>query len=342
MSHQTGIHANEELKKYFAKSRNGNVRVIKVSIKNEELTLDGHHSVKNNWENDYDQSVLPLIEDDQPCYILYRLDSKVDKNYEWLFISWSPDTAPIRQKMLYASTKATLKQEFGSAQVKEDLHGTVKSEITLNGYIKYKKNAIAPAPLTSREEELQEIKKSEVHTDYNVDSKQQTLGGVSFPITASAKSAVEDMLNGLYDYLQFKIDMENEKIDISFMGKVTIEELPTKVPTDSARYHLFNFKHNHLGSCIETMVFIYSMPGYTCPIRERMLYSSCKNPLINTICSLGLNIEKKIEIDSGAELTASYLYDEVHPTKTSNLPKFAKPKGPPNRGPKRMTKPQQK
>lgn len=27
--------------------------------------------------------------------------------------------------MLYASTKATLKQEFGSAKIKEELHGTV-------------------------------------------------------------------------------------------------------------------------------------------------------------------------------------------------------------------------
>jgi len=26
--------------------------------------------------------------------------------------------------MLYASTKATLKQEFGSAKIKEELHGT--------------------------------------------------------------------------------------------------------------------------------------------------------------------------------------------------------------------------
>jgi len=27
--------------------------------------------------------------------------------------------------MLYASTKATLKQEFGSAKIKEELHGTI-------------------------------------------------------------------------------------------------------------------------------------------------------------------------------------------------------------------------
>lgn len=57
------------------------------------------------------------------CY--FRLDSKNSSGFEWLFLSWSPDTAPIRQKMLYASTKATLKQEFGTSQIKEEFHGTV-------------------------------------------------------------------------------------------------------------------------------------------------------------------------------------------------------------------------
>lgn len=62
-----------------------------------------------------------------------------------------------------------------------------------------------PAPLTMREEELQEIKRSEINTDYNVDSKHQTLTGVAFPITESAKKAVCDMAAGAYSYLQFKI-----------------------------------------------------------------------------------------------------------------------------------------
>lgn len=41
-------------------------------------------------------------------------------------LSWSPDSAPVRQKMLYASTKATLKQEFGSAHIKDEMHATLK------------------------------------------------------------------------------------------------------------------------------------------------------------------------------------------------------------------------
>ena len=49
-------------------------------------------------------------------------------------------------------------------------------------------------------------------------------------------------------------------------------------------------------------------------------------------------ISLQLEIDSGSELTEEFLYEELHPAKSLHRPKFAKPKGPPNRGPKRMTK----
>lgn len=44
------------------------------------------------------------------------------------------------------------------------------------------------------------------------------------------------------------------------------------------------------------LVFIYSMPGYSCSIKERMLYSSCKAPLLDLIQSLGVTIAKKVSI----------------------------------------------
>ncbi|XP_030761691.1 twinfilin [Sitophilus oryzae] len=338
MSHQTGIKANDELKKFFSKCKDGHVRVFKVAIEDEQLVLKQHHNHKHNWEKDFDKYVTPLIEENQPCYILYRLDNKSSLGYEWLFISWSPDTAPIRQKMLYASTKATLKQEFGSAQIKDELHGTVQSEVTLDGYKRHKKNVAAPAPLSSKEEEMNEIKKNEVHTDISINTKQQTLGGVSFPLLESAQQAVRDMCRGSYDYIQFKIDIVEETISLATAENITLEKLPSKVPSDTARYHLYKFKHTHEGDYTESIVFIYSMPGYNCSVKERMLYSSCKNPLTETITNLGLEIAKKIEIDSGSELTEQFLYDELHPTNTLHRPKFAKPKGPPGRGPKRMTK----
>ncbi|CAG9862572.1 unnamed protein product [Phyllotreta striolata] len=338
MSHQTGIKANDELKKFFATSRDGSIRLIKVSIKEEQLVLDGYEHVKGTWEQDFDPSIGPQIEENQPCYLMYRLDSKNNSNYEWMLVSWTPDTAPVRQKMLYASTKATLKQEFGSSQIKEEMHCTITSDITLNGYFKHKKSTAAPAPLSMREEELNELKKTEVNTEISIDTKQQTLSGVAFPLTTSTQDAIIDMIRGTYNYLQLKIDMNEESIHLVTAENVSLEKLASKVPKDKGRYHLFKFKHTHEGDYMESFIFIYSMPGYSCSVKERMLYSSCKNPLTDSISKLGLEIAKKLEIDSGDELTEKYLYEELHPTINLHRPQFARPKGPPNRGPKRVTK----
>ncbi|XP_043492113.1 twinfilin isoform X2 [Polistes fuscatus] len=303
MSHQTGIKANDALKKMFSKCRDGKIRVLKVSIENEELVPATFNKPSNKWHEDYDKMIKPLILENQPAYILYRLDTKsTDSGYDWLFISWSPDTAPVRQKMLYASTKATLKQEFGTACIKEELHGTVPEDITLEGYHKYKKNNAAPAPLTTAEEELAELKKTTVNTDYSVETRHQTLSGVAFPVTDEAKKAITEFGKGLHEYVQLKIDIEEEKIHLVTACDVSLDKLPTKVPSDSARYHLYNFKHTNEGDYMECIVFIYSMPGYSCTIKERMLYSSCKAPLLDLIQSLGVTITKKLEVNSGEEL----------------------------------------
>ena len=44
---------------------------------------------------DYDAMVLPSLEEQQPCYILYRLDSVNELGYEWVFLAYSPDFSPV-------------------------------------------------------------------------------------------------------------------------------------------------------------------------------------------------------------------------------------------------------
>ncbi|KAG7299563.1 hypothetical protein JYU34_016537 [Plutella xylostella] len=340
MSHQTGIQANAELKKYFGKCREGKIRAMKISIDNETLTLAKHYPTKGTWEQDFDKYVPPLIVDDIPCYILYRLDTKNSLGHEWLLLSWSPDEAAVRHKMLYASTKATLKQEFGSALIKDEMHATAKDEMCLKGYKAHLSGISAPAPLTEREEALKELQQNDHNTNYSTDSRQSTMGGVAFPITDAAKQGILDLQRGSYNYLQFKIDLEEERIHLSKASKISLLDLPQQVPSDVARYHLYIFSHVYEGDHMDSVVFIYSMPGYNCTIKERMMYSSCKGQFLEIIESLGIVVEKRLEIDDGKELTEEFLYDEIHPKRNIHRPAFAKPKGPPNRGAKRITKSQ--
>ena len=86
-------------------------------------------------------------------------------------------------------------------------------------------------------------------------------------------------------------------------------------------------------------VFIYSMPGYECSIKERMLYSSCRNAVVDQITKHhNISVDKKLEVDSGSELTEENLFNEVHPKKESaNANRVTRP-APPSRGKRRMTR----
>lgn len=99
------------------------------------------------------------------------------------------------------------------------------------------------------------------------------------------------------------------------------------------------------------------MPGYSCPIKVRMLYSSCKSPFIDELENIyQLKINKKVriyiecminvfynifclqlEIDNDDVINEKYLLDELYPEKESDKLKFGKPKAP-GRGVRRIIK----
>lgn len=343
MSHQTGIQANSELRQFFGKCREGSVRVLKVAIVEEQLTLVDEKPPKDNWERDYDSLVLPLLERGQPCYLFYRLDTTCANGYDWVFISWSPDDSPVRQKMLYASTKATLKKEFGGGNITHELFGTTRDEMRLHGVRKVLasgEHETSPAPLTQAEKELRHIRLGEAAAT-GMDVRHQTLRGLQFPISDDAVAALFDLKSASISYVQLSIDAAREEINLEVRENITVESLSERIPRDHPRYHLFLFPHKHQGEKFKSIVFIYSIAGSECPVKERMLYSSCKLPLVETIeTQVGVPITKKVEIDEPSELNEAFLIDQLHPKQNICKQKFAKPKGPTNRGARRLIRTQ--
>ncbi|XP_076469424.1 twinfilin-1-like [Babylonia areolata] len=339
MSHQTGITPSDDLKNFFASAKDGSWRLIKICIKDEKLELSTSVHPEGSFEQDYEQMVLPLLEEAMPCYIFLRYDSQNNLGYEWLFISWSPDFSQVRDKMLYAATRATLKTEFGGGEIKEELFGTATEDVSYTGYQKHIQAQMAPAPLTMAEEELQLIKQNEVNAHINLDSRSQTMQGVAFPLSDELQAELVKFQNKECSYVQLCLDLVGEVVNLAKSSSIGVSELASQVPTDAARYHLFWFKHTHEGDYMESPVFIYSMPGYKCSIKERMLYSSCKSPLVDHIqIHLGIPLAKKMEVDDPNELTEENIYDEIHPKVNVARQAFARPKGPAGRGPRRLTK----
>lgn len=324
MSHQTGIVPNAELILFIAKVRDSKVRLFKVSIEKEQLVLSTEKEVKSDWKQDFDY-VPQLVEEKVPCYLLYRLDNK-----EWLLLSYSPDNAPVRQKMLYASTKATLKKAF---PCDSEFLATSKEDATLAGYEAHLRSERAPPPLSMAERELAEIKHSESKSSVGVDSKQATLCGLEMPISDEAIDGFFSLKEGRINYLQIGIDVSNEIIVLH--DKATLEsgdELKKRIPEGEPRYHLFRFRHIHENQIAHSTIFLYTIPTSACPVRVKMLYSSCKAPLIKDIeGKIEIALARKFEMDDLTELSESYLLDQLYPKSGTGKTRFEKPAGPTGR-----------
>lgn len=118
-------------------------------------------------------------------------------------------------------------------------------------------------------------------------------------------------------------------INLALSENKKADDIAATIPDSEPRYSVFNFKHNHEGDSLSSVVFVYSCPGYSCSIKQRMLYSTCKAPLVDLIeDDLGIELAKKLEIGEGSDFTNDWLYDQLHPAKTVFKAKFARPARP--------------
>lgn len=150
------------------------------------------------------------------------------------------------------------------------------------------------------------------------------------------------------------------------------DELAKRVPQGEPRYHLFSFKHIHenqrvswqisqmkglynrndLSSnefvrwfkfiCLQVVstFFIYTLPAGNYPVKVKMLYSSCKAPLIKDIeGKIEIPLARRLELDDLSELSEQRLLDQLYTRADVEKSKFARPAGPAGRqGGRRLVK----
>ncbi|KAH9283804.1 Twinfilin-1 [Echinococcus granulosus] len=329
MAAQSGIAANEKLLSALAKAKLGSIRLVYMQIEDEQIKLRKMIPVKDSWEDEFDRSILPLLDSKTASYILYRLDSKNNLGYEWILLTWIPNETHVWQKTLYASTRATIRRQFGDGYLADDLLCHDEEDISLAGYRKHLISKEAPVPLTHAEEEAKETAAGHViHASMN--DGYSSMGGVAFALTSSSQKSVEKFAAGKVNYLQFQIDIPQECIFVAVSKKdLKPEEIGALTPPNAGSYHLFRFTHEFDGTKCDPIVFVHTIPGYQSSIKERMLYSSCKGNLIDCLSrQYGIDIQSKLEIEDFREFTTPFLMDTFHSKEAAAPLFFSRPKGP--------------
>lgn len=99
--------------------------IFKLNDTKTEIVVD-----ETSTDQDYDAFLEKLPEND--CkYAIYDFEYEIGggegKRSKIVFFTWSPDTAPIRAKMVYASSKDALRKALNG--ISTDIQGTDFSEV---------------------------------------------------------------------------------------------------------------------------------------------------------------------------------------------------------------------
>jgi twinfilin-like protein len=98
--------------------------------------------------------------------------------------------------MLYASTRNSLIKALGSATFADSLFATSKNDLTPEAYAAHKRHIAAPKPLSSREQELTDIRAAENNSQYYQGTSARTShvkNPIGFPWSEEAESAIVNL-----------------------------------------------------------------------------------------------------------------------------------------------------
>jgi len=323
MSHSSGIPVSVALKNAFSTTK----RLIKVQIENEEMVpvKEIAHSGKT-WEQDLDL-ISGLLDSNQPSYLMFN---KSPENNEWILFCYVPDKAKVKDKMLYASSRATLKQQLGSSVFIDDVFGTVAADFSVKGYTLHVTSKKTESPLTESEQIRQSEHESPV---YSPGGSTTYVHGVAFPVDSAVTQAIKKLISGEITYIQCGVDISKEKIILDHTDKIEFTSLAFKIPLAEPRFHFFSYTHSFEDQTITSIVYIYSCPdgskGTTsAPVKQRMLYSSSKANVSELITAASGTIAVRLEVNAGEDIVEDEVFRQIHPTAPVKAQAFSRPMRP--------------
>lgn len=333
---QSGISASQELTSKFTDLlQNDEHFGLLATIQNEALTpvsLLTASSSSATFADNVNSLVQPALADAEPLYLLLK---RYDTAPRLVAVSYIPDIAKVRQKMLFASTRLTLVRELGREHFRDTIYATTRDELTPEGFERHDKHEQLEAPLTEQERDLEGVKQAEAAEGARgTGSRELNLGQrMTMPILDDALAALKELQpDGGSSLVMLKINPETEKIELvpDSSKPASISELTSDISTSEPRFTFFRYAHEYGGNQSAPLLFFYTCPATAGrrAIKDRMLYPLMKRAVLDAASSeCGLEVDKKFEVEDPSEITEDGVLSELHP-KVEARKGFSRPKRP--------------
>jgi twinfilin-like protein len=274
--------------------------------------------------------ISSILQPKTPIYLLLRrpLGSKTTL----VALTYIPSNAPVRPKMLFASTRSTLVRELGTEKFDDTVFATEEQEIVGRDAWSERDGDKAgvgrEALMGEKERELEAVRRAEAEARSGTPQRDIGIGGtfgpgtgsgmrVSMPVAEEAKSALKELGDGglvqlvwdstiFYKHWIERCGRHGFICKLTFGSLMQTVDIPTETITlaDNQSGVQPDSVATHISSTSPRYSF-YHYPGsdvvvfiYTCPtgssIRERMLHASSRRNAITVAEGEGLKINKKV------------------------------------------------
>ncbi|KAG7895921.1 hypothetical protein KL936_000629 [Ogataea polymorpha] len=289
----------------------GSERAFLMSIEDERVVPKGVVAGSGDLRRDLD--LLQNAVADQAVYLVVRND---DISGKFIFISFVLDNAPVRSKMLYASTKNTVIRQLGVEFFYPIVFINDKDELSGDAY-ETLLGTEGAKPLSSSEESLAAVKQMELLNGGGIERrKQQLVGTGSSGLNMSVDGHLLDNLRRLDTGQTATIVISgDEQFRVDGTATATgLGDIASTIPTHSPTYTVARFGNGYY--------FVYCCPSGS-RVRDRMVYASSKQGLLNDLKSGGIDFIKVVEVGDPDEIVA-----DERPLPAPAAQTFHKPRGP--------------
>jgi len=301
------------------------VRWIKLELSNEKLEVGTMKMKTDSMADDFD-AIQTYVEEKKCAYFLFRLDESSQLGDQWIIIWYVPDNAKAREKMIYSSTLASLKKDFGDNVVVGDLHASSLPELSYQEYQARQSNEKAENKEVqmSYSEILKKEEKDEA-ASYSHVVTTSGLKGVAFPISEDAMQSLKEIADKSLEICVLRI--VDEKFEVEDKGDCDKDSVKDKLSSTEPRFVFWNYNHTWNDEQTSVCYFIYVCPMDS-KVKERMKYSSSKSTILNYSKEAGIVIENtSLEVSDVNDITGEFLHEYIHP-KVQEEKTFKKPSRP--------------
>ncbi|KAL2126593.1 hypothetical protein VTI74DRAFT_572 [Chaetomium olivicolor] len=330
---QSGISASQELVSRFndllASDRHFGLLATIESEQLQPLTLLTPSSPRSSFAANLQSLLQPHIKPNEALYIILR---RYPTAPALVAVTYVPDTAKVRQKMLFASTRLTLVRELGSEHFRETFFATTPEELSPAGFEKHDAHTALEAPLTEEERSLGNVRRAEQEAGMGTGSREIHLSqNLATPIAEDALEALRELAAERRTLVMLKINPDSESVELvpDHFSPSSIPELVQSISPTEPRFTFYRFSHPHDGSESSPLLFFYTCPRSfsTKAIKFRMMYPLMKRAVLSIAEKEGLQPQKKFEVEDTSEITEQGVMEELHP-RVEVKKGFSRPKRP--------------